>query len=68
MFADSGNYDSEQILRLLEPGGILVKDDLTPGRPVEGDPIREFLLRDSRLVSAEILTTPQTAAIVGVRV
>ena len=68
MFADSGNYDSEQILRLFEPGGILVKDDLTPGRPVEGDPIREFLLRDSRLVSAEILTTPQTAAIVGVRV
>ena len=67
VFADSGDYDWEQILLLLEPGGILVKDDLTPGRPVDGDPVREFLLRDPRLAAAEILTTPKTAAIVAVR-
>jgi predicted O-methyltransferase YrrM len=67
VFADVGDDDWEHILRLLEPGGILVKDDLTPGRPIAGDPVREFLLRDPRLVAAEILTTPNTAAIVAVR-
>jgi hypothetical protein len=55
------------VLELVEPGGLLVKDDLTPGRPVEGDPIREFLLRDERLVAAEIMTTAASAAIVAVR-
>ncbi len=48
-------------------GGLLVKDDLTPGRPVEGDAAREFLLRDPRLAAVEILTTPRSAAIVAVR-
>jgi predicted O-methyltransferase YrrM len=67
VFADGGAYDWEAIMELLAPGGILVKDDLTPGRPVVGDPVREFLLRDPRLVAAEILTTPTTAAIVAVR-
>jgi predicted O-methyltransferase YrrM len=58
----------ESILALVEPGGILVKDDLTPGRPVEGDEVREFLLRDPRLAGAEILATPGMAVIVAVRV
>jgi protein-L-isoaspartate(D-aspartate) O-methyltransferase len=57
----------EAILALVEPGGILVKDDMTPGRPVEGDEVREFLLRDSRLAAAEILVRPDLAAIVAVR-
>jgi predicted O-methyltransferase YrrM len=57
----------EAILALVEPGGILVKDDLTPGRPIEGDEVREFLLRDSRLVAAEILATPEMAVILAVR-
>ena len=48
-------------------GGLLVKDDLTPGRPVEGDAAREFLLRDPRLAAVEILTTSRSAAIVAVR-
>jgi hypothetical protein len=52
---------------LLATGGVLVKDDLAPGRPVDGDPVREFLLRDPRLAAAEILTTPTAAAIVAVR-
>lgn len=67
VFADAGAYDWERIVELLEPGGIVVKDDLTPGRPIDGDPVREFLLRDPRLVAAEILTTPTTAAIVAVK-
>jgi predicted O-methyltransferase YrrM len=67
VFADGGVYDWEQILALLEPGGLLVKDDLTPGRPVDADPVREFLLRDPRLAAVEILTTPGSAAIVASR-
>ena len=67
VFADAGGYDWEAIVALLGPGGILVKDDLTPGRPVDGDPVREFLLRDPRLAAAEILTTVHAAAVVAVR-
>jgi predicted O-methyltransferase YrrM len=67
VFADGGGYDWEAILELLAPGGLLVKDDLTPGRAIEGDPVREFLLGDPRLVAVEILTTPGSAAIVAVK-
>ena len=68
VFADGGRpYDWEAILALTAPGGLIVKDDLTPGRPVEGDEVREFLLRDPRLAGAEILATPQMAVIVAVR-
>jgi predicted O-methyltransferase YrrM len=67
VFADGGRYDWERIVALLETGGIVVKDDLTPGRPIDGDSVREFLLCDSRLASAEILTAPTRAAIVAVR-
>jgi len=66
VFADGGRpYDWEAILALTEPGGLIVKDDLTPGRPVEGDDVREFLLRDARLAAAEILATPELAVIVA---
>ena len=57
----------EAIIALVEPGGILVKDDLTPGRPAAGDDVREFLLRDPRLASAEILATPEMAVILAVK-
>jgi predicted O-methyltransferase YrrM len=68
VFADGGRpYDWEAILALVEPGGLLVKDDLTPGRPVEGDEVREFLLRDPRLAATELLVTPQMAVIVAAR-
>jgi len=67
VFADGGAYDWERIVELLEPGGLLVKDDLTPGRPPDGDPAREFLLRDPRLAAVELLTTARSAAIVAVR-
>jgi predicted O-methyltransferase YrrM len=55
----------DAILDLVEPGGILVKDDMTPGRPIDGDEVREFLLRDPRLAAAEILATPDMAVIVA---
>lgn len=67
VFADGGGYDWEAILALTAPGGLVVKDDLTPGRPVDGDPVREFLLRDPRLAAAEILVGSEFAAIVAVR-
>jgi predicted O-methyltransferase YrrM len=69
VFLDAGvrEGDALQALELLAPGGIVVKDDLTPGRAVEGDPVRELLLRNPELVATEILTTPSSAAIVAVR-
>jgi predicted O-methyltransferase YrrM len=57
----------EAILALVEPGGILVKDDMSPGRAIDGDEVREFLLRDPRLAAAEILATPEMALIVATR-
>jgi predicted O-methyltransferase YrrM len=57
----------DAILALVKPGGIIVKDDLTPGRSIDGDPVREFLLRDPRLAAAEVLATPEMAVIVATR-
>ena len=71
VFADGGLRASgvwEAALGLVEQGGLILKDDLTPGRAVDGDPVREFLLGDPRLAAVEILTTPSTAAILATRV
>lgn len=68
VFADAGAYEWNRVVELTEIGGFIVKDDLTPGRAVDGDPVREFLLREPRLVATELLTTPAAAAIVAVRV
>jgi predicted O-methyltransferase YrrM len=57
----------EAILGLVKACGLLVKDDMSPGRPVEGDEVREFLLRDPRLAAVEILATPDMAVIVAAR-
>ena len=68
VFADGGRpYDWEAILSLVAPGGLVVKDDLTPGRPADGDDIREFLLRDPRLAATEILVSPDMAVIVAAK-
>jgi predicted O-methyltransferase YrrM len=67
VFADAAGYDWERIVEVVEPGGFIVKDDLTPGRPIDGDPVREFLLRDDRLLAAELLATPDMAVIVAVK-
>ena len=66
VFADGG-VGYEQAIDLLAPGGILIKDDLTPGRPIEGDPTREALLLDERVEAVEVLVTPGMACIVAVR-
>lgn len=40
---------------------------MTPGRAIEGDEVRELLLRDPRLAGTELLATPEMAVIVAVR-
>lgn len=68
LFFDAGLiYESPDVVDLLAPGGLLLKDDLTPGRPVEGDPVREFLFGHPDLAAVEILTTPETAAIIAAK-
>ena len=79
LFFDGGYWkkgdvpaESEQVLRIMAPGGIVVIDDLAPGShmPEEwaaGDPVRDYWLNDERVVSVELLTTPETAAILAVK-
>jgi predicted O-methyltransferase YrrM len=69
IFLDGGVTESGLLaaVDLLAPGGLLIKDDLTPGRPIEGDPIREVLLYDARLAGVEILASQESAVIVAVR-
>jgi predicted O-methyltransferase YrrM len=70
LFLDSGKQhpeiDGEDVVGLLAPGATIFMDDLTPGRPWP-DLVREFWLNHPRIAAVEILTTPQTAAIVGTR-
>jgi predicted O-methyltransferase YrrM len=67
IFFDAGKIDeAPEIVELLAPGGLLLKDDLTPGRPGP-DPVRDFLLKHPHLAGVEILTTPTTAAVVAAR-
>jgi predicted O-methyltransferase YrrM len=57
--------DGELVTGLLAPGGIVVLDDLTPGRA--DDPVRDFWLGRPELAAAELLTGPGAAAILAVR-
>jgi len=70
LFLDSGKQhpevDGEDVIGLLAPGATIVMDDLTPGRPGP-DPVREFWLDHPEIVGLEIMTTPETAAILGTR-
>jgi len=67
VFVDGGGAKEDPcVFDLAEPGGILLIDDLTPGRPGP-DPVRDLWLGDPRVEAVEILTTPQTAAIVATR-
>lgn len=68
-------YDPEPLIHALEPGGMLVLDDLTPESawtPEQralwsNDPLRRFWLNDPRMAASEILVTPQSAAILATR-
>lgn len=71
LFYDGGGKqhperDGEQVLGLLAPGGTIVLDDLTPGRPGP-DPVREFWLVHPALAALEVTVAPGAAAIVAVR-
>jgi predicted O-methyltransferase YrrM len=67
LFFDAGKFDeAADAIELVAPGGLLLKDDLTPGRPGH-DPVRELLFNHPQLIAVEILTTPATAAIVASR-
>ena len=54
-------------ISLLAPGGVLVKDDMPPGAPIDGDFVREMLLRNDELVATEVVVAPEMAAIVATR-
>jgi predicted O-methyltransferase YrrM len=69
VFHDAGNFKrnpdeyGELVLGLLEPGGVIVLDDMTPGRSGP-DPIRDWASSHDHLSATEILTTPSTSALV----
>jgi predicted O-methyltransferase YrrM len=72
VFHDAGNFKrapdtfGERVVELLAPGGLLVLDDLTPGRPGP-DLLRDWVRAHSELEAAEILTTPASSAVVIAR-
>jgi len=69
VFVDGGGPDTKTdpaILDLVVAGGLLVMDDLTPGRPGP-DPVRELWASHPGAVATEILTTPTTAALLVAR-
>ena len=71
LFYDGGGkqhpeVDGEDVVSLLSPGATIVMDDLTPDLS-DHDPVREFWLNHPEIAALELLTTPETAAIVGTR-
>ena len=67
LFFDGGRLEeAPEALDLVAPGGLIVKDDLTPDSQGT-DPVRELLLNNPKLLGVELLTTPKTAAVVAVR-
>jgi predicted O-methyltransferase YrrM len=68
VFFDGGRFDeAPDALDLVAPHGLIVKDDLSPGRAIAEDPVRKVLFGHPELLAVELLTTPSTAAIVAVR-
>ena len=65
---DSGDAKTDPAVpALVEPGGLVVMDDLSPGWPGH-DPVREFWTARADFRTAEILTTPTMAVLVAARV
>jgi len=68
LFVDAAapkQHESETLLEALRPGGVIVLDDLTPGR--QNDPMREFWLTDPRVVATEVLVSATEAVILATR-
>ena len=70
LFLDSGDWKEEpfrqRALDMVEPGGLLLKDDMSPDFPGP-DPLREWFFGHRDLLATEILTTRATAAIIAVK-
>jgi predicted O-methyltransferase YrrM len=67
VFFDGGKLaEAPDSIDLVAPGGLFLKDDMTPGWPPP-DPVRDLLFGHPELVAVEILTTPTSAAIVASR-
>jgi predicted O-methyltransferase YrrM len=67
LFCDGGGQDRE-LIDWLRVGGRIVMDDVTPGRPVAGDPKREFFFTTPRLTSVEVvLPDLRNALLAGTR-
>jgi predicted O-methyltransferase YrrM len=64
---DPAGTVGDAAIDLLVPGGLLVSDDFTPGKSVESDPARQFLLGHPKLVATEVTVSPGMAAIVAAR-
>lgn len=73
VFLDGGGFkhdpgaSSDLVFGLLERGGLLVMDDLTPGR-AEFDPVRAWAHGHTGLKAVEVLTTPETSALIVARI
>jgi predicted O-methyltransferase YrrM len=67
LFFDGGRLDeAPAAIDLVAAGGLIVKDDLSPDWEAP-DPVRELLFNHPDLMAVELLTTPQTAAVLAVR-
>ncbi len=60
------DLDGDATLGLLAPRGLIVMDDLTPGRSGP-DPVREFWLNHPDLAATELQVSPREAVILAVR-
>jgi predicted O-methyltransferase YrrM len=65
--------ESERALELVAAGGVVAMDNLTPEHlwPPDGpawpEPLREYWLGSDRLMATEVLTTPESSAILAVK-
>ena len=60
------DLDGEETLALLAPRGLIVMDDLTPGR-TGPDPVREFWLGHRELAATEIRVSERESVLLAVR-
>jgi predicted O-methyltransferase YrrM len=73
VFLDGGGFkhapdeNGDLVYGLLESGGLLVMDDMTPGRE-EFDLVRGWAHGHSGLEAVEVLTTPETSALLVARI